>query len=60
MKLVEIGGKQGKQDEAIQLYEEAIANFKKVFGEEHHRVATLLNTLASLLQAQVREADFYV
>ena len=45
---------QGKYDEAMPLYEEAIAIFKKVLGEEHPNVAILMNNLAGLHQQQVR------
>ena len=49
-----ISAAQGKLDEATPLYKEAIAIFKKVHGDEHPSVATLLNNLAELLRAQVR------
>ena len=45
---------QGKLDEAAPLYEQAIGIFKKVLGEDHPNVATLLNNLAGLYQSQVR------
>lgn len=45
---------QGKLEEAEAPMREALAIFKKVLGEEHPNVATLLNNLAQLLSAQVR------
>ena len=38
---------------------EALAIFKKVLGDEHPNVATLLNNLAQLLQDQVQLAGFF-
>ena len=49
---------QGKLDDAKPLYEEALAIWKKVHGEEHPLVATGLNNLAQLLEALVRLAGF--
>ena len=46
---------QGKLDEATPLYKESLAIRKKVFGDEHPKVATALNNLAQLLQDQVRQ-----
>ena len=43
---------QGKLDEALPYYEQALAIRKKVYGEEHPKVAIGLNNLAQLLQAQ--------
>ncbi len=45
---------QGKYDEAVPLYKESLAIRKKVFGDEHPKVATALNNLAELLRNQVR------
>ena len=45
---------QGKLDEATPLYKESLAIRKKVFGDEHPKVATALNNLAGLLKSQVR------
>lgn len=36
------------------MFEEAIAIWKEIYGEEHQLVATALNNLASLLKDQVR------
>lgn len=49
---------QGKYEAAKLLYEEAIAIWKKVHGDEHPLVATGLNNLAGLLRAQVRLTGF--
>ena len=46
---------QGKLDEAEPLYKESLAIKKKVFGDEHPKVALALNNLAQLLKAQVRQ-----
>ena len=43
---------QGKYDEAVPLYKESLAIWKKVFGDEHPKVAIALNNFASLLKAQ--------
>ena len=45
---------QGKLDEAKPLYKESLAIKKKVFGDEHPKVALALNNLAELLRCQVR------
>ena len=45
---------QGKLDEAEEPMKQALAIFKKVLGEEHPNVATLLNNLAGLLRTQAR------
>jgi len=37
----------------VPLYEESLSIFKKVLGEDHPNVATLLNNLARLLKKQV-------
>ena len=47
------GCTQGKLDEAEPLFKQALAIYKKVYGEEHPRVATALNNLAQLLSDQV-------
>ena len=44
---------QGKFDEAKPLYEEAIAIWRKSYGDEHPSLATGLNDLGLLLKAQV-------
>lgn len=44
---------QGKLDEAIKLYEQALAIFKKVKGEASTEVATLMNNIAGLYETQV-------
>lgn len=44
---------QGSSDEAEPLFREALRIDTKVYGEEHHQVATDLNNLAQLLQDQV-------
>ena len=46
---------QGKLEEAEPLYRESLAIYKKVYGEEHPRVAIGLNNLGQLLQDQARE-----
>lgn len=45
---------QGKSEEGEAPMREALAIFKKVLGEEHPNVATLLNNIAGLLSDQVR------
>ena len=49
-----ISAAQGKLDEAAPLYKESLAFRKKVFGDEHPKVAIALNNLAVLLKAQAR------
>ena len=44
---------QGKFDEAMPLYEEALCIKRKLFGNEHPRVANGLNNLALLLKNMV-------
>ena len=44
---------QGKYDEAEPLFRESLAIRKKVYGNEHPKVAAGLNNLASLLESQV-------
>ncbi|MEL6338224.1 MAG: tetratricopeptide repeat protein [Pseudomonadota bacterium] len=44
---------QGNYDEAKPLYERAIAIGEKALGAEHPDLATWLNNLAHLLEAQV-------
>ena len=44
---------QGKLEEAEAPMREALAIFKKVLGENHPNVATLLNNVAELLRDQV-------
>ena len=44
--------RQGKYDKAEPLYKESLAIKKKVFGNEHPKVALALNNLAWLLKEQ--------
>ena len=44
---------QGELDEAIKLYKQALAIFKKVKGEASTEVATLMNHIAGLCETQV-------
>ena len=44
---------QGELDEAIKLYKQALAIFKKVKGEASTEVATLMNNIAELYETQV-------
>ena len=52
-----ISAAQGKLNEATPLCKGAIAIFKKVHGDEHPSVATLLNNLAGLLKDQGQDDD---
>ena len=44
---------QGKLDKALPLLEESLVIRKKVFGDEHLKVAIALNNIAQLYQDQV-------
>ena len=48
---------QGKLGEAEPLYKESLAIRKKVFGDEHPKVALALNNLALLLWNQDNESE---
>ena len=50
---------QGKLDDAVPLYLEALAIDEKVYGEDHPEVATDLNNLALLYKTQVRFSFFF-
>lgn len=49
---------QGKYAEAEHLYVRALGIREKVLGADHYDLATTLNDLALLLNAQVRVLDF--
>ena len=51
------GRTQGKLDEATPYMEQSLAIWKKVYGEEHPKVALGLNNLALLLWRLGRHAD---
>ena len=50
------GRTQGKLDEAMPYYVQSLAIHKKVYGEEHPKVALRLNNLGQLLKAQASRA----
>lgn len=49
---------QGNYAEAEPLYVRALEIREKILGADHHDLATTLNDLALLLNAQVRALDF--
>ena len=51
---------QGKYDEAEPMYRKVSAMNRKIFGDEHPRVAADLNNLALLLKAQVSQGSLLV
>ena len=52
-RLAQVYEEQGKLDAAEPLFKRALAIYEKVFGNEHQYVATALNNLGLLYEAQV-------
>jgi len=50
---------QGKLDDAVPLYLQALAIDEKVYGKDHPEVATDMNNLAHLYEAQVRNFNTF-